>query len=237
MTPRILTDAGTGGLAVALFLLLFATANTVAAGPVPCPGSPVLVDGADTRDQESVCAGAAGAFAFLARHGMEVEGTVTINVVDRLETLHTFGQYNPETGRVALLSYGVCAEMTANAPIFRQAPPLSRALYQSFVAHEVAHLVAQGLFEMDGPYVAAQEYIAYTTQLGAMEPALRERILARYDQPAFLEETEINEVFLLLDPEVFAVKAYRHFVAPGNGAAFYRKLLVKGVPGTWSVWR
>jgi hypothetical protein len=54
---------------------------------------------------------------------------------------------------------------------------------------------------------------------------MRRRILGRIDNEGFGADAEIGELFLALAPEVFAVKAYRHFLRPGHGTAFYRRVL------------
>lgn len=91
---------------------------------------------------------------------------------------------------------------------------LDPALYRSIIVHEVAHLVARFNGEDALRDVAGQEYIAFTVQLGTLPEPLLERVLSRYDQPAFARETEITALLHALSPEVFAVKAWRHFRQP-----------------------
>ncbi|MCW8908036.1 MAG: hypothetical protein OQL28_12365, partial [Sedimenticola sp.] len=60
------------------------------------------------------------------------------------------------------------------------------------------------------------------------EPVRRD-LLARFRNSAFRFDREINVTFLQLDPEVFAVKAYRHFIAHPDPEAFFQHLLDGGL--------
>jgi len=46
-----------------------------------------------------------------------------------------------------------------------------------------------------------------------------------FDNPAFQHERQISRTFLQLAPEVFAVKAYRHYLAQPEPQAFFQRLL------------
>jgi hypothetical protein len=73
--------------------------------------------------------------------------------------------------------------------------------------------------------IAAEEYIAYTTQLSLLPDEIRLKILTQITNEGFGHENEITSLFHQLNPRVFAVKAYRHFLRPENGKRFYKKLV------------
>jgi hypothetical protein len=75
------------------------------------------------------------------------------------------------------------------------------------------------------PSLEAHEYIAYVVQLATLPDVLQQQLLASFSNPAFYHEREINGIFLQLDPEVFAVKAYRHFVTQSDPQTFFQRLL------------
>ena len=58
-----------------------------------------------------------------------------------------------------------------------------------------------------------------------MAPSLRERVLAQYPGPGFASDLEMNTAIYVGDPDRFGVNAYRHFLRPGNGAAFLARIL------------
>lgn len=70
-------------------------------------------------------------------------------------------------------------------------------------------------------------YIAYVVQLATLPETFREQLLAEFDNPAFQHERQMSRIFLQMAPEVFAVKAYRHFVAQPDPTAFFQRLLNK----------
>ena len=105
---------------------------------------------------------------------------------------------------------------------------LSRNLYRSFIVHELAHAIAANNFTIEHVSTASQEYIAYTVQLATMARSLQKSIFTTFTHEPFLNEGEITSLFYYLNPEVFGVKAYRHFQRLENGADFYRRILTGG---------
>ena len=99
-------------------------------------------------------------------------------------------------------------------------------LHRSIVAHEVAHAIASQNLPEKQAFVT-QEYIAYVTQLATMPPDVREKVLANFPNNSFDTDEQINMTIFMMAPEVFAVKAYRHFLKPENGAAFFQRLLLE----------
>nr|WP_152206359.1 DUF6639 family protein [Marinobacter changyiensis] len=85
--------------------------------------------------------------------------------------------------------------------------------------------MAQANFRLPKPSLETHEYIAYVVQLATLPVALRQQLLVLFGNPAFQNEREINRIFLQLDPEVFTVKAYRHFIAHPDSQAFFQRLL------------
>ena len=86
---------------------------------------------------------------------------------------------------------------------------MSRALYESLIVHEAAHLIAE---KIAGGNIGCKlsEYIAYVVQLSQMPSQMRQDLLNRCGQSAFKAE-EIHLDIMLIDPVVFAIKSYLHF--------------------------
>lgn len=93
------------------------------------------------------------------------------------------------------------------------------------IAHEVAHAVAARSFMIEQPSSVAQEYIAYVTHLATLPADRRQRILSRFPGDEFRPDFASNLMLLLMDPGRFAARAYRHFMQPENGSAFFWRVL------------
>ena len=221
------TPSNTPRLFLAL-LLCWAIGAVARAESLHCPERNAVVYYQNQEDAVTACAAVEDSLAFLADHGFRVDRQLVISVVEPISWLEcgcAFGRFNAAEDRVQVLPYASCERLADDIGVFGM--PLTRKLYRSFFAHEIAHAVAQWNFQIPTPGVAAHEYIAYTTQLATMAPRVRAQILDRFDVGAFTCDREISEVYLALGPEQFAVKAYRHFQQPGNGAQFLHRLLTQ----------
>jgi hypothetical protein len=219
---------------VAASLLLLSFYHLAAAGELRCADVPVTVVAAAEIDRNRVCAAAAAAAAFLATLGLPARADtgITITLLQELPGNnggHAIGRCHPRRQRIEILSYDAALQAaTKYPPAF--GVPMSTALWESYVAHEMAHAVAQAHFAAGVPTFTASEYLAAVTQLTTLSPNVRERILANYsDTIAFEQDSEITELFYCTDPSRFAVKAYLHSLKPENGAAFVRRLLQQGL--------
>ncbi len=192
-----------------------------------CADSRVSVIHAGPPVAEAVCAAVGDALGFMAAHGFETDLAFLVEVVEEPGVPRTFGSYDRRGIRIEVLSPAACRRRGGGRLFGLELDP---ALYRSIIVHEVAHLVARFNGEDALHDVAGQEYIAFTVQLGTLPPPLLERVLSRFDQPPFAREAEITALLHALGPEVFAVKAWRHFRQPGHGDAFYRHLLTRS-PG------
>ena len=215
--------------------LLLSFCHLAPAGELHCADTPVTVVASAEIERKRVCTAAASATAFLATLGLpaRTDTGITIELLEELPGNnggHAIGHCHPRRQRIEILSYEAAAQAsTKYPPAF--GVPMSTALWASYVAHEMAHAVAQAHFATGVPTFTASEYLAAVTQLTTMSPTVRARILANYsDTIAFEQDSEITELFYCTDPSRFAVKAYLHYLRPGNGAAFVRRLLQRGLP-------
>jgi len=214
---------------VLIVLLLLVNTPGHSATPVECPVPGVTLSSVRAEDAEPACQAIAKALAFMADHGFRTDARFTIDVVDRPLSLHNTevsGTYDARRFHIEVPAFSQAQRMAKRHPPFRMA--MNRAMWQGFVAHEVAHAVAQANFRVRPPSLAAHEYIAYVVQLATLPEPVRRELLAGFRNTAFRLDREINATFLQLNPEVFAVKAYRHFVAQPNPGAFFQKLLDGG---------
>ena len=192
-------------------------------GDVRCDAGNVVIRSADPIDAATACQGASDAIAFLARNGMEVSGGITIEVVRHMPE-HTSatsaGCYLEVERRALILRY---AEFERGEPWLGL--PRDRKLYRSLVSHEVAHALAACNFKVPKPSISAQEYIAYVTMLATMAPEERERVLSQFPGEGYEGDWQMNSTIYMMNPERFAVQAYRHYLKPDNGWNYLREIL------------
>ena len=196
----------------------------VQAGPGPaCEITTLAITSGSRQDMLDVCAGARGAMAFLAGHGLDVSEPLTIEIAETLAGHardQAAGCIVQEERRAIILDYPAFATFGTWFRI-----PIDRNLYRSLAAHETAHLIAECNFHPASPTLVAREYVAYVTQLATMQTGQRDRILAAFPGNGFEHDRKINETIYLFDPMRFGVEAYRHYLRPENGAEFLRSVI------------
>ncbi|MBX3589632.1 MAG: hypothetical protein KF755_01865 [Burkholderiaceae bacterium] len=217
-------------MTAALLAVLAAFAVPAAGRAMRCPGEPVATSGWSVPESERICAAAARALAFVRAAGQSPPASIEIRPLERRrrgDAAQPLGQYDAGSGVVMLARYeAAVAASRAHAPAFGL--PMSAELWDSFVAHEIAHAVAGANFTAaPARRAAAGEYFAAIVQLSTMPQALRRSILERYDTAAFGDAGEVTMLLYEMDPAVFAVKSYRHYVALGGGGPAFLAMLMR----------
>jgi Family of unknown function (DUF6639) len=202
------------------------------AADLACHQAGIVATGAAAQDLPLACDGVRDALAFLEPAGLKLERGPAIQLVDQLPARsdkHALGRYDARHNVVEMLNYRAAVSASECGPRAFKIP-MSRELWQSYVAHEIAHATvrAHGSRTLT---VAQHEYVAAVVQLGTLPDAIRAEILHNYDEfPAFDEASEITDLYYYMAPCAFAVKAYRHYLMPGNGPAFIARLLATAPP-------
>jgi hypothetical protein len=236
--PEIAATRARRWLAAAGILLSMACADLAFPAQTDCTIARARVEGGTETDRWQACMAAREAIAFLAAHGLEFDGAVVIRVLPRLPSVdarHAVAVFDGALQEIRVLGYEAAARAALVGPLAIW-PVMTPALWRSFVAHEVAHLVAGASFAADVPQFTATEYIACVTQIAVLPRDLRDEILARYsEQSAFEHEGQINAILYLIDPSAFTIRAYRHFSALQDGARFLEVLLENGAPSDYEL--
>ena len=210
-----------------LFSIQTVSATEASASFGKCPNADVKVYAEIKEEIPFVCNAVKSTFSFLAKAGLSIQVPIEVYIVEDLMELpfsnHYYGMYDKRSKRVTVLSYNSCRECYKSSNFCGLR--FCRKLYSSFVVHEIAHAVADANLNTKTRSTATQEYIAYTTQLSLLPDEIRQSILTKINNEGFDHESEITGLFYLLNPLVFAVKAYRHFLRPENGKIFYNKLI------------
>jgi len=107
---------------------------------------------------------------------------------------------------------------------------MTRALWRSYVAHELAHAASDSRFAPGVSTFTASEYIAAVVQVSVLPEHIRQALLANFAGLAgFGAKSEINSTYYFIDPCAFAVKSYLHYSRPENGPSFIAALLREGI--------
>lgn len=111
--------------------------------------------------------------------------------------------------------------------------PWSDAWVRSFLRHELVHVAVWHFLGARARALPREwhEFVAYAIQLELMEPAMRSRVLANFAAVRpFDRFAEVNEFTYGMDPEAFAVAAYRTYRQGGEGK-FILDVLTKAAQG------
>jgi hypothetical protein len=109
---------------------------------------------------------------------------------------------------------------------------MTRDLWRSYIAHEMAHAVAEAYFAAGVAHLTASEYIAGVVQVMMLGDAAREEVLENYRKVAGWESaSEISAQYYLMAPGPFAIKSYKHFTAltPSEQRGFIVRLTREGL--------
>lgn len=215
-----------GTVLLALGVTLFGRLAIAEQQVLPCPDMQVEIHAEQSFDAELVCAAAADAVAFLANLGLTQRSVIVIEMADHA-LIHygspSFGSFDQRSGRISLMSIGSIRSLDSAAVILGQR--FDPQHYRSVVAHEIAH----ALFHQNAPDAelsnAAQEYLAYVTQLAALPDESRVQLIKSAGVEGWQSGDAISEVYMALAPEKFAVKSYLHFTAMSDPSVFVKTLL------------
>ena len=197
-------------------------------GPLPaaaCQLERLQLQVADPLDAADVCVGVGRALTFFAEYGLDLRQPVRLEVRPSLpsDASNTAaGVFMPDQSLIYMLSFSSFRK-------FRNWFNLSitREVYQSLAAHEVAHAITNAHFRIDRPSVHAREYLAYVALFATMPAKLRRQALAAMPGQGFEDEQRLSLPVYLMDPMFFGAQSYRHFLhlSPAQRSAFFQALL------------
>jgi hypothetical protein len=210
-------------------LALLAVTAVPARGLADCGRDGVTILGSpDERDE--ACAALGEVIGHFADGGLVIDLRVTIRfqpsvVIERdgdAAVSPTGGEQHQASGFYHIARREIWVTRSTSAWTHRRRPwnlPWDRPLALSILKHEIAHAIIYQLLGADHRKLprAWHEALAYAVQIELMPPDLRARILARYpDRGAFSSTLHINDIVYGIDPDSFAVAAYKTYVQGGR---------------------
>ena len=221
---RDVVAAATCTALVGCVLLFFLGVAVAAEQEGRCTGpSEVAVVYEDASELDAACRAVADVRGYFAGIGLEVPSKLAVHFADRAgadykghATAH--GYFDP------LRSLVVIYRLSDTEPWKQSWSP---HLLGSFMRHEIVHLAVWEVLQGSSRQLRREwhEFIAYALQLDMMNPDLRQRILTAYaDIDPAKDLAEINEFSYGMNPQVFAVMAFKTYRHRG-AAEFVRRLL------------
>ena len=178
-----------------------------------------------SSDRTLICNAAEKARAFFQSHGIELKRQIRIRLQhDELnEHANHIGLYDAGKDHIQMVSFEHARLHCNEKPPFDV--QMDKAVYESFVIHEVAHAIAQQNFNSTPTSLIVAEYIAYITQFSMMDFSAQNKILQQYDVSPFSGPGVMSLTYYQLDPNKFAVKAFRHYQSLTAKSHFIQGLL------------
>jgi hypothetical protein len=196
------------------------------AEPLACPTEGLTVEAADPVLAARVCGIAAGALGTLASCHLPQRRPILIEIVARIEhsDVECLGAYDCRSARLRVTAPAALPEPDDSSSPFLSLPP--DELFASLVTHELTHAMLDQQDCAAGDCIAAHEYMAYAMQMQALSPSSRQIVLDAAPGVAGVVLPErLNDFIALAAPDTFAAWAWLHFSTPGNGCAFFARLL------------
>lgn len=216
-------------LALVTLLLTWIWPATLHAEQLFCTQHGILIEGYPNEDVNDACLAVKGAVPFFRVAGLSMPTNVLIRLVDHSSSPflddHEIGHYDGRLRAIVIRDFRTAAAQSLEAEPWLKLVP-ARDLWRSYIVHELTHAAIHADCKQNCPSRAMHEYIAAVSQLTALSPQSRSRLLDAYpDIGAFEEESEITEIYYALNPRQFAVKAYKHYQKLPDPQGFLRAVL------------
>jgi hypothetical protein len=201
-------------LLLALPFIVSASASSASTETL-CESILVTAIGWTSEYEDEVCSAARSALQLLRDFDLDLRERVIVCPLDAQGVgvdPHLVGRFDAKTREIRILGFDDArAAAGHNAAGF--GVPMSKDLWRSYIAHEIAHAVVDPYIAPNASHLRAAEYIAAVIQLTMLPQATRDAILGNYRTIApWTSAREISPLYYFMAPAAFAVKSYRHFI-------------------------
>ena len=192
-----------------------------------CAGVPVRVAAASSDEHRLACDAAGIALKLMSACDIGPKRSITLRLQGEisapLSKSEMLGLFDTERDLVLVVHLDRVPGLIKDTPFARL--PV-RDTYTSIVVHEVIHaLIHQNLIR---PLTnrAAIEYPAFALQIESLPPNSRAAYLASFSR-ADVEDNKVsfNDITLMLDPFLFAARAYHHFKSSANPCSLIANIM------------
>jgi len=226
MTSTFKVSWKTVAIGICLFIFFPMEGILFAASQV-CKGNRQVTLKLQKKEQVAlICRAAVGAITFLVGFGIRQHKPITIEIIDHQVLAggtDVYGSYDRINNRLEVMSLNAIQHKGNALKIFDE--PLDKVEYAGVVAHEVTHAVVQQNMTRVPISPAAQEYLAYATQLAVLPKERRQRIINRIQVDPWQSGDMISDAYMAIEPSRFAVKSYLHLTGMKNPSPFVKILL------------
>ena len=217
---------GTASIGGALAVLVAVTLSVGSAtAQTSCDGAPVDVYAGTDALAEQTCDAAQSALGLLADCDLALTAPITITVTETAVDLpdHCVARFDCDDRAITVLHPDLLADTLSPNSRFAQIP--LQPYFDSLIAHELTHATLLDDDRSANLPRVAHEYMAYATQVRSLSPEDQATFLAGAPDGALLTLSDINPLFLVFAPDLFAQFATVHFDLPENGCGFLQALL------------
>lgn len=190
-----------------------------------CGQSDVTVAYDDPAELYTGCRALVDVAGYFVGMGFDVAPRVSIRFADRASgPVATHGHFDAAQAQIVVYR---------SSDVSPWGLPWTAQLAASMLRHELIHMAIWKIIGGDPARLRREwhEFIAYAVQLDLMDPQLRKPLLIEQAQVrAFESNMEVNEFTLQMDPGLFAVAAYKTYLAKGAGRFVAQLLRAEIVP-------
>ena len=208
-------------LAISAFMVLPVLAE---ADDALCDGLDVTVRAPSQSLALSVCGTVQRTLTLLEQCGLQLSDPIVIAILDDLPIFgdNCFGYYGCDSNRISLRSPTSIANVGSQSALYSGLDPM--VVFDSLVAHEVAHAAFAQSTREESASLANHEYVAYAVQMWSLPPLVRDKIVPSFGQDEPVEAVRLNELVAVMAPDKFAALAWQHFNEPDHGCDFVQNL-------------
>jgi hypothetical protein len=220
-------------VAILIAFILLSAPFSVHSVRINCKHKDIVVIAEKETDCEAVCDAVEIGEPFLASVDLPIPMGIAIKLFKNLSRSgqhNSIGCYDPRNHEIRVLTIEAALNASSLSPT-EFGILMNRAIWQSYVIHEIAHASSEKKFATGVSKCAASEYISSVVQLATLPETEREKILENYSElSGFDNPGQITMTYYAIDPGRFTVNAYLHYSRTENGPGFIKKLLREGLP-------
>ena len=201
----------------------FAGHGVLAAQRGKCEPREIAVLYADPSELEAACNAVSDVVRYFAGIGFKVRTKVSIHFANRASDGSK--RHSPAHGLFDPVRSQIVVYRVSDSKPWGQ--PWSPQFVESFLRHEIIHTVIWDVMKTNPKPLRPEwhEFIAYAVQFDLMDAGLRNKVLGAHTGVGPISDlSEVNEFSYGMNPDGFAVVAYKTYLARGAGT-FVRQLL------------